>query len=113
MREGYYVVRYQTPGDWGMGMLVLDTGVVTGVDIAGAKIDGAYAYNQRTDMIDIDVVWEATQTTTLVQGQTVPAGFSFPIRISVSNKIKEKASGDISTPMGSLKLEIWKVRDFT
>ncbi len=40
--NGIYSMTYRGAVDWGIGMLVLQNGVVTGADIAGALYDGGY-----------------------------------------------------------------------
>ena len=53
MKEAFYSITYAgATGSWGFGMIVLDTGVIIGADVAGGRYDGSYQFNKQTNMID-------------------------------------------------------------
>jgi hypothetical protein len=55
-REGFYSIYYQGQAGLGVGMLVLDTNIVTGADPFGGRYDGTYQFNVQANSLDIDVV---------------------------------------------------------
>jgi hypothetical protein len=42
MLDGIYLITFRGRADWGMGMLILQRGVITGADTGGALYDGSY-----------------------------------------------------------------------
>jgi len=41
--DGIYAIRFRGAADWGLGMLVLQGGKITGVDAGGVQYDGVYS----------------------------------------------------------------------
>ena len=69
MKEGFYSITYTgETGDWGLGIIVLDTGIVIGVDAAGGRYDGTYVFNPKTDLLEASIKMTVPPGVTLVQG---------------------------------------------
>ena len=76
MKEGFYSITYTgASGDWGFGMIVLDTGQIIGADVAGGRYDGQYQFNQQTQMLDasIRLIVPPVARQTMQEGRARPA----------------------------------------
>jgi len=80
--EGIYQITFRGAADWGMGMLVLKEGTITGADVGGILYDGTYS--DRDDNIEVNITLTVPAGATLVQGtpprpteQKVPFTASF------------------------------------
>ena len=113
MKEGFYSIAFtgQT-GDSGFGIIVLDTGRVVGVDVAGACYDGTYTYNQQTKLIDADLKLTVPPEVPLVQGVPArPEEWSFNFTASFPSEAKETPVG-VDTPYGPVNTIIRFLRAF-
>jgi hypothetical protein len=87
--EGFYGIQFRTPGDFGAGVLVLETGIIVGVDQAGVEYDGTYSFNAKSGALDFDLRITVPQGVALVTGLTVPPGTQIPIKASVPANLKK------------------------
>jgi hypothetical protein len=53
--DGIYTMTYRGAADWGMGMLVLRRGTVTGADISGCLYDGRYRDDPENLVLELDM----------------------------------------------------------
>ena len=90
MADGIYAITFRGATDWGMGMLLLRKGVVTGVDSGGVLYDGIFKMSG--DHLTFDLKLTVPPGATLVQGTlpqtsayTVPFQASVPIRAIQQN----------------------------
>ncbi len=97
MKEGMYSVRYTGPAGEGWGIIVFDTGVVWGVDVAGGLWDGTYEFNQQTQRIDAKLRMKIPPGAQLVV-EAIPHGVerSFELSISLPRELDEPTSGSVN-----------------
>ncbi len=113
MKEGFYSIIFtgQT-GDYGMGVIVLDTGIIVGADAAGGEYDGEYQYNPRTELIDADVTLTVPPGVALVT--EVPAQYqewSFSFKASFPRETSDTPLR-VDTRVGPVNLIIRFLRTF-
>jgi hypothetical protein len=112
-REGFYAIHYGAGTTTGMGMIVLDAGLVVGCDPSGTTYDGTYEFNSATGMLDATVVMKLAPGAKLVTG--IPAGALPPtvtIMASVPRDLGAKAPAYIDIPGGRIGVVFHKLRDF-
>lgn len=95
MRDGMYGVQYGSVAGAGLGVIILDTGRVYGADAGGCKYDGAYIYNEKTGLADLDL-----KLTFAPNAQAV-----FGIRNPYEWSINVKASLDPRVDVGNLQIK--------
>lgn len=66
MFDGIYSIAFRSAVDWGVGMLVLRKGTITGADMAGVIFDGSY--HHIAGDIRIKMTMTVPPGVTLVQG---------------------------------------------
>ena len=47
--EGFYQIQFAGVADTGFGVLLLESGKINRIDVAGVEYDGDYTFNQKTD----------------------------------------------------------------
>ena len=83
MREGIYKVDYQGATGMGLALLILESATVTGADATGGIYDGTYEWNERTQLLHVDVEVSVREGTLLVMGNVAPlGGLKFRVRSS-------------------------------
>lgn len=93
MVDGIYTMTFRGAADWGMGMLVLRRGTITGADIGGCLYEGLYTEEPENIVMQLHMTVPAGAT--LVQGtkpQPKPYVLSF-------NLHAPKRSLETSTPI--------------
>lgn len=55
MKDGMYLIEFVGQAGIGYGTLVFDGGRIYGADVAGAKYDGEYQFNESTSLVDVTV----------------------------------------------------------
>ena len=113
MKEGFYSIAFigQT-GNHGIGIIVLDTDLVVGVDIGGARYDGTYAYNRKTDQIDADLTLTVPPGVSLVTGALArPDEWGFQFTASFPRETTETPVL-VKTPSGPVNAIIRYLRGF-
>src|SRR5215467_7145118 len=79
MFDGIYSMTFRGHADWGMGMLIIQGGVITGADVAGGLYDGVYE-QQGSDLL-VTLTMTVPPGVALVQGTPAqPKQYSFPIQ---------------------------------
>src|SRR5712691_1804904 len=90
MLDGIYSMTYRGAADWGMGLLVLHKGTITGADIAGALYDGRYT--DQGDSISIQIAMKVPPGVTLVQGTSPKAtAYEVPFNALIDKKALENS----------------------
>lgn len=96
-REGFYSVVYGADGEQGMGMLVLDTGMVVGADMTGIIYDGTYEVLPGTGRIRCTVLGKVTQPGVYLmadrQQRELPVGFTMEFSGELAQAIGEEVLG--------------------
>ncbi len=113
MKEGFYSITFAgAGGDFGSGVLVLDTGAVIGADVAGVRYDGTYAYNPKTEMIDAKVKLTVPPGVWLVTGvQAQDEEWSFDFEVSFPRETPETPFR-VNIPSGPVNVIIRYLRGF-
>ncbi len=100
MRDGMFGMVFQsTPGNAGMGMLVLDNGRVYGTDTEGVRYDGTYLFNEHTGIADIKAKVTFPPNVRAVFGVSNPYEWAFDITASFNPK-QNKSTVKVSTSLG-------------
>lgn len=116
IREGFYKVDYaaEAEGEIGIGfaLLALDTGMVVGADITGGRYDGSYEWNERTQLLDVNIAAWIPEGVRVVQGQTAgPGGLSFDVRCSFPREPDNQVF-QATTSFGPVAVRITLLRAF-
>lgn len=113
MKEGFYSITYTGAGGGiGFGVLVFDTGVVIGADVAGGRHDGTYVYNTKTEMIDAKVKLTVPAGVPLVTGVPPQAQeWSFEFTASFPRETRETPF-QVNIPSGPVNVIIRYLRGF-
>jgi hypothetical protein len=83
MTDGIYSITFRGAADWGMGVLIFKSGVITGADVGGAVYDGTYTDSD--DTILVDVVMHVPAGVDLVQGTPAsPAPYTVRFNAQIS-----------------------------
>lgn len=93
MIDGIYSVSFRGHADWGMGLLVLQQGIITGADQGGVLYDGRYV--DRGANVEVAIQITVPAGARLVQGtapQLKPYAFEF-------NAVLPKAILDTGAPV--------------
>src|SRR4051812_39736095 len=114
-REGFYSIHYNgsTAGSSGvgMGMLILDSGIIVGCDMTGGTFDGTYEFNEQTQMVEARMLMRMPPGSFLVTGvSALPHGF--PINASLSRRVRQQEKIFLNIPGGQISVVITKLRDF-
>jgi hypothetical protein len=110
-REGFWLVRYIGAADWGFGILVFDTGMVVGADVAGGRYDGTYEYYPKTEMLDIDVTVKIPPNVRTVQGVVSQEGLTFKVRTSMPRDAWDEKPFVAQTDLGPVNATLKKIRN--
>lgn len=97
--------------DWGIGMLVLRNGAITGVDSGGVFYDGHYRESQCE--VEIDMTMTVPPGVMLVQGTAArPTTYRIPYcgRIRKSD-ISENRTVTLDLPQGLVNVIFCKLRE--
>ena len=111
--EGIYSMIYDgMPGAIGMGMILLETGRVTGADIDSGRYDGTYRYNERTGMLDaeLEAVFPAgtrlvSHAAPLAQEARFPLRVALPVNLGGQNVLPFSLPG-----IGQVRVVFKKLR---
>src|SRR6266699_3153237 len=82
MMSAFYIIKYFGEAGAGGGTLYIGRGVVVGTDIQGAKLDGTYQVTGGR-MKGVVKMTAPASGSTLVTGQTLPAGAAFDLRFDL------------------------------
>lgn len=113
MKEGFYSVMYAGTADRGFGVLVLDSGLIYGVDVGGVLYDGTYKFNSATGKIEAVLELTIPPGTHLVQG--IPAQtkeWKMPIIAQLDRELGAEQMITVDTPAGPVRAVFKKIRDF-
>lgn len=109
--DGFYSINFRGAADWGIGMLAVHNGKVTGVDVGGVTYDGSAASTPGGN-IGVSLVLNVPAGVALVQGISKPQPWQLPINVSVP----EQSLGNgqpvaVGTPIGPVQVVFKKLRD--
>jgi hypothetical protein len=111
MVDGIYSIIFRGAADWGMGLLLLRSGVVTGADNAGVLYDGTYVETESAVQFKIKLT--VPPGVALVQG-TRPQ--SKPYSLDLNSPVPKMAMNKslphlVMTPVGPVNVIFKKLRD--
>lgn len=90
MSDGIYSITFRGASDWGMGMLILQRGIVVGSDAGGVQYDGAY--QDVGDSISFRITMTVPPGVPLVQGiPTRPQTYTVPIEVTIPKRAIESS----------------------
>ena len=82
MFDGIYSIAFRSSVDWGIGMLLLRKGTITGADVAGVLFDGSYQAG--LGGLSIKMTMTVPPGVTLVQGTPArPTQYTVPIDLTL------------------------------
>src|SRR5687767_11268168 len=70
-KEGFYRLEFLGAAGVGVGVIVLEWGMIVGADAGGVIYDGTYSYARREELLDLELTVRVPPGASLVQG--VPA----------------------------------------
>lgn len=108
--DGIYLITFRGAADWGIGMLVLQNGVVTGADAAGVLYDGDY--EAQGSLVNIELRLTVPAGVSLVQGTPVqPKTYTVPAKISVDrNAFDSQETVLLELPPGPVNVIFQRLR---
>ena len=112
MKEGFYRIDYVGTVGRGFGIIVLDTQVVVGTDMAGGLYDGTYQFNPDTNMLEAKIKVTIPAGAWLVQG--IPAQdkkWNFEFEASFRRETTETPV-TVQTPFGPVNVVFRYLRGF-
>jgi len=109
------MVQYTGEAGSGIGLLVLDTGVITGVEILGGTLDGTYMYDPRSDKLQSQITWRAGMISGLLAqtGETITPEMTLTVNVSLPKNLGTDVPTSIETEKGPLNVIFRKIRDFS
>lgn len=112
-KEGFYKLEFAGMGGTGFGLLALDTEMVVGCDVGGVTYDGRYAYNARTDRLDLDLTLTVPPGAWLVTGVPPRSNpYEFWVRTSIPRNFEGAQIFAADTEFGPVNFRITKIRSF-
>jgi hypothetical protein len=109
--DGFYSIHFRGAADWGIGMLALHNGKVTGVDVAGVTYDGSAAPTSGGN-IGVNIVLNVPAGVALVQGVSKPQPWQLPINVVVPEQnLGNGQPVAVATPVGPVQVVFKKLRD--
>jgi hypothetical protein len=102
--EGIYSITFRGATGWGLGMLLLRGGRLTGADIGGIRYDGSYSV--QSNELNIDAVLTVPPGATLVQGVPPrPQAYEVPFKARVPQaSVEEGKAVLVNMPPGPVNV---------
>ncbi|MBA3520472.1 MAG: hypothetical protein H0T75_23175 [Rhizobiales bacterium] len=112
--DGFYAGYFTSKQDSGLGLLVLQDGVLTGVDAGGVKFDGTYHIETESGSIEGEVTVDAPPGGTLIQGvPTGASGLTYRTRFKFPVDLTSQPFLRLDTPFGPVNVKLQKLRGLT
>jgi hypothetical protein len=113
MDEGFYSIAFTGVAGSGFGVLVLQAGIVVGMDAAGGAYDGRYDVNRAAGTVALDIVLTVPAGVTLVlTGVPLQSSLQLPIKVSLPSPLAGERTVRVDTHLGPVNVIIRKLRDF-
>jgi hypothetical protein len=108
--DGIYSITFRGATAWGLGMLLLRYGRLTGADVGGVRYDGTYSVQDGA--LNIDAVLTVPPGATLVQGVPArPQAYSVPFKAKVPRAAIEQGEAVlINMPPGPVNVIVKLLR---
>ncbi len=92
-------------------MLVLKSGVVTGVDVTGTLFDGSYVTNDGGRNYEVHSIVKSPPNGVTVQGvNTGPSGLFYNVNFVLPSGFDDVSFLEIQTPLGPVNARFQKLR---
>jgi hypothetical protein len=111
--DGIYSMHFRGAADWGMGILVLEGGKITGADSSGALYDGGYLV--QGSEIEVRMIVTVPPGVTLVQGTPArPTSYQFPIDMRMpANFLETQEPVRMELPPGPINVIFRRLRSLS
>lgn len=111
--DGIYSVNFRGAVDWGIGMLVLRKGVVTGADAGGIYYDGHY--RDLDTVVELNITMTVPPGATLVQGTPArPNAYTISFDAGILKKdMNESRTIRLELPQGPVNAIFCKLRELS
>lgn len=113
--ESIWRIGYQGTGGTGVGVVVMDKGVIAGADIAGGRWDGSYSPGGDPGMLDVrlTVQFSGHGAVSTVTGRTGAreGAFSETYDFSIPKDLGRNIAQTLRTPLGPIQAVFTKLRD--
>lgn len=109
--EGIYEIRFRGASDWGMGLLHLQGGKITGSDAGGVSYNGTY--ENQAGALFVKITLTVPPGATLVQGTAPqPRAYEVPFEAKIPKEALENQQPVlVSLPPGPVNVIFKKLRD--
>ena len=112
-KEGIYGIQFAGRSDWGYGTLVLENGLICGVDVAGLKYDGTYEYNKTSEMIESEIKISVPPGAEIVTGMPAqPYEWAFTVNVAFPRET-DQTTISVDVPGGQVNVDIRYMRELT
>lgn len=109
--NGIYSIAFRGQADWGLGLLVLQNGIITGADVGGVTYDGTY--KDLGSALTVDLKITVPPGARLVQG-TPPRPVPYDVKFKETlpkDVLSSGASVTLNMPPGPVNVIFRKLRD--
>jgi hypothetical protein len=101
MRDGMFGVTYRGQAGAGMAVLIFDSGHVYGTDVAKARYDGGYVFNESTGMVDVTIKVTFPPHVTSVLGIVNPYEWSIDVKTTFDPRL-DSGHLNVATSVGQM-----------
>ena len=111
--DGIYTMTFRGAAGWGLGLLELRDGVVTGADAAGAMYDGTYSESDASVTLNLSMI--VPPGVTLVQGSTPKSiQYSVPFHATIPKQaIEQNTPVLVELPPGPVNVIVKLLRNLS
>ncbi len=113
MLDGIYSITFRGAVDWGMGLLILRKGLVTGSDVGGVHYDGRY--RDLGSAVEINLTMTVPPGATLVQGTPAqPTAYTVPVNVTIpKTDIESRQPVLLELPQGPVNIIFRRLRELS
>lgn len=113
-KEGFWVVTTSGAGGKGIGVIVLDTGMIVGADAAGIIYDGTYAPDGGNGDVLCKIKCRVTKGVIVVANTeiSVPDDTTFDVELPLPSSMGSERTIEVKTEFGSFDILFRKIRSF-
>ena len=110
MLDGIYSIVFRGADDFGMGILILNSGNILGADVGGIQYDGKYS--ESNDVVEVDLTMTVPPGATLVQGTKAQSlVYTIPVKTTVpKNAFEQNQPVLLQLPPGPVNVIFRRLR---
>lgn len=110
---GFYRIAFTGAHGSGLGIIVLQNGIIVGADVGGATYDGSYDSDPVSGLVRINAIMRAPAGLTPVQtGVPLITPADIPIQTTITLNAPGGTPVLIDTPLGKVNVIFSKIREF-